>query len=457
MADILISNATELAKAISTSKGGETYVLASGDYGSMNIHNLTLSSAITIRSQNLSDQAHFDNIDIFKSSNIVLTDLNVGSAPTMDPSAPWGAAIRVRNSSGVTLDSLKISGSDDGVHTNDRVGLYVVDSANITLTDTEFADLYHGGLFTRVTDITVANNEIHDIRVDGFEFVQVQRVSILGNRFYDFWKQPGDHSDAIQFFTSGTTIASTDITISNNVILQGHGMGQQGIFLRDETNILPYQRVVIENNLVYQSTDFNGLSVNGANDVQIRNNTVLSAEYGTFRTFTRVQNVTNGVVESNVTNFIVNESNTNVLFNDNLDLSKNTARKADISGLQSINSTDIDNLLLPNIGYHPGSGDGSAAPEIGSHLSSPIGSLLGGAIGEHLSFIGGQQSQVEARIELLQADDNTLYAVGAAQGLHPVSPDASTLALQSFDHAPGAGHALLELLSTHLIGQVQYQ
>src|SRR5690606_37311848 len=67
-----------------------------------------------------------------------------------------------------------------------------------------------------------------------------------------------------------------DIVIRNNVIETGSGSGMQGVFLRDETGVLPYQRVTIDNNIVIGKNMSNGIMVSHGNDVRITNNTVIS-------------------------------------------------------------------------------------------------------------------------------------------------------------------------------------
>ena len=58
--------------------------------------------------------------------------------------------------------------------------------------------------------------------------------------------------------------------------IQGIGGGIQGIFISNASGLLPYERVVISNNLVYGNDMANGITVLSGRGVVIQNNTVLS-------------------------------------------------------------------------------------------------------------------------------------------------------------------------------------
>src|SRR3546814_7621840 len=83
------------------------------------------------------------------------------------------------------------------------------------------------------------------MRSDGFNFVQVQDVKVIGNSLKDFSPVSGDHADAIQFWTTGSTVASKNIEISNNLITGKSGGQMQGIFITDQSGgKLPYPNLV---------------------------------------------------------------------------------------------------------------------------------------------------------------------------------------------------------------------
>ncbi len=108
----------------------------------------------------------------------------------------------------------------------------------------------------------------------------------------------GDHPDAIQFLTTGTTAASHDINITGNLITRGTGDAVQGIFMRDEVGTLPYANVNIDNNMLV-GTGYNGITVLGGKTVAVTNNTLDSLPGDTNVTWVMVQNADNVTASGN--------------------------------------------------------------------------------------------------------------------------------------------------------------
>src|SRR3546814_1216488 len=73
--------------------------------------------------------------------------------------------------------------------------------------------LGRGAVFNGVQNISLTGNNVYGIRSDGFNFVQVQDVKVIGNSLKAFSPAAGDHADAIQFWTTGSTVASKNIEI----------------------------------------------------------------------------------------------------------------------------------------------------------------------------------------------------------------------------------------------------
>ncbi|MFN3938894.1 MAG: right-handed parallel beta-helix repeat-containing protein, partial [Gemmobacter sp.] len=114
-------------------------------------------------------------------------------------------------------------------------------------------------------------------------FADVQGVLIENNYIHDFRLSPlsGDHPDMIQFWTTGTTEASTDIIIRNNTLDIGDGNWTQSIFMRNELvdtgkagAEMFYRNVLIENNTIYNS-HLHGITVGETKGLIIRDNSVL--------------------------------------------------------------------------------------------------------------------------------------------------------------------------------------
>src|SRR3546814_9183840 len=86
-------------------------------------------------------------------------------------------------------------------------------------------------------------------------------VKVIGNSLKDFSPAAGDHADAIQFWTTGSTVASKNIEISNNQITGKSGGQIQGIFITDQSGgKLPYSNMVVKNNTLI-GTHWHGITL----------------------------------------------------------------------------------------------------------------------------------------------------------------------------------------------------
>jgi hypothetical protein len=270
---------------------------------------------------------------------------------------------KVSGSSNITFDSVYFHGSLDGDPNNDGGGIDVCQgSKNITIVNSEFEQLYRAATFGGTDGITLIGNKVHDIRSDGFDFTRVSNVLIDSNSFTNFSVITGDHPDAIQFWTKNSTRPSTDIVIRNNQIMQGSGKSMQGIFMADEMGTLPYQRVTIENNLVYTEKHGNGIAVLGGQDVLVQNNTVVSPVDDTVQVAIRLGNVTNGMVTGNITDIVM--SGTGVTATRNY-LTPVSGLNLSLMTLANIGSVGAPQLLSSLSGYQL-VGTGSAVNLAGS-------------------------------------------------------------------------------------------
>jgi len=187
-------------------------------------------------------------------------------------------------------------------------GLSIGGTRNTQVINSEFEQLGRAIQFGAVRNAVVANNNVHGIRSDGFDFAQSDHLLIDGNHFSDSRPIKMDHPDAIQFWTARTTRPSTDIVISNNQIIQGKGGGTQGIFMRDDVGQFPFERVTIENNLIIGSNMANGIFVENGSDVSILNNTVISPTDDANPVWIRTKNVKNRKLQGNIADVGGNKS-----------------------------------------------------------------------------------------------------------------------------------------------------
>ena len=293
-----VSNLADLYKALSHATGGETILLAGGDYGNMLLaaksgFNLAFPSNVTIASADPGNPAVFTGLDIRNTSNLTFDGLvfdytfKEGHPIWLKPfSITGGNNITVRNS---TFDgdlAHGVSPESDGL--GYAFGLSVQGSSNTVIDNNEFFNFFRGLVMGGGTGSVVSNNEMHSLRMDGMNFAHIQNILIEGNYLHDFNRSTnvGDHSDMIQFWTNGGTKPSTNITIRGNVLDIGEGGQTQSIFMRNDMvdrglagTEMFYQNVLIEDNVIYNAHS-HGITVGETAGLIIRNNSVLHSDGG---------------------------------------------------------------------------------------------------------------------------------------------------------------------------------
>ncbi|WP_293904492.1 right-handed parallel beta-helix repeat-containing protein, partial [Phenylobacterium sp.] len=273
-----MSSTASLTSALKAAVAGDTIKLAGGTYNGLNVGNLSYGTGITITSADASKPAIITDFSLANMHGVTFSNVQMATVDHPDViAADTGYfAFKVsKGSSDISFDHVNFHGSVDGNAANDVMGLQIRDSSNISVTNSEFHDLARAMAVGQTDNIKIAGNNVHDLRSDGFDFAEVGHISITGNTFRNFTPTAGDHPDAIQFWTSGTTTASHDINISGNVIARGTGEYTQGIFLRDQVGTLHYEKVTISDNLIV-GTGYSGIRVQGANGITISKNELVS-------------------------------------------------------------------------------------------------------------------------------------------------------------------------------------
>ncbi|WP_169746353.1 right-handed parallel beta-helix repeat-containing protein [Sphingomonas changbaiensis] len=272
---IVVRDAASLKAAIAAARGGETILLAPGDYGDVVVAKHQFAKPLTIQSKDNGDPARFERLEIVSSSNIIVRQVDVGG-PLRPGEKDFTAIVRISGADHIRLEKLAVHGSLNGDPEDDGRGAVVVQSQAVTISGSSFRELRVGAVFDKCRSVELSGNSFEDMRSDGTDVADSWGVRVLGNRFSDFHPRQGDHPDAIQFWMTGKGIGSGDIVIRDNVILQGSGVGPQGIFVSDARDG-KYTGVEISNNLVYSNDHYLGIYVSGAVAPRISGNTTLSA------------------------------------------------------------------------------------------------------------------------------------------------------------------------------------
>ncbi len=264
MASIYVSNASELSTALSNAKGGETIILRSGDYGSLNVSGKSYSSYVTIESEE-------DKGAVFSSVSVRDTDyLRIDNVHVDNPTngSPASTLVSVTDgSSHVQFLNSEVNGKVDGDYTG-HYGLYSKDASDVTFAGNYVHDIKTGGVFYTSSDLTVSGNNIDYTGADSFKFIGVQGVLIEGNMgSRNIFPSPTEHVDFIQFQGSD----SSDIEIRGNVSLPGTRVDAQGIFFDDAH----YTNVLVEENVIATGM-IRGISVSSGTNFVARNNTLIN-------------------------------------------------------------------------------------------------------------------------------------------------------------------------------------
>lgn len=382
MPTYVVADQTALNNAVANATGGDRILLATGTYNLVSIQNRAFSTPLSISSQDPTKPAHVRELLINRSENVEISDLIAGRPLGTQPT---GTLLNsVTNSKNVTVKSIRFQGSLDGDPTNDGVLMGISGSDNVRVLDSSFREGNRGLLVGDSTNIRVSRNSLQDLRTDGLNFADVQGVTIENNTIGGFKIVPGDHPDAIQFWTAGTTQASSDIVIRNNVVLAPSGSGNQGFFMHDEVGTLPFRNVTIENNLLYSNGgQWHGISVGNVHGLKLANNTVLSTPTDGMRYWIQVIGSRDAVVSDNVTDQILNTSNTNIQFINNRDLVGTPSFASTIPSLGAGPNAKVADLIVPVLGYQLESnpwtfaGKSSVANALGSSLQQALSGSIG--------------------------------------------------------------------------------
>ncbi|OWK32467.1 right-handed parallel beta-helix repeat-containing protein [Sphingomonas mucosissima] len=267
MATISVSTSAELMAAATRARAGDTIALAAGNYDKVVLRDIKFAAPVTITSATPDKPAEINGLKAFGVENV--TFRNVVFADK-DWSTQYD--FEIKNAAKVSFDSVVIRGQEGelGYQSNPFM---VRGSRDVSITNSEITHLRYGINMLDNTGVTVKGNYFHDLRADGFHGGGLSNILIADNVFTNFHPAAGDHPDAIQFWTANQKVSAENITITGNVVHRGNGGAIQGIFMGDETNVLPYKNVSISNNLVVGGM-FNGIHVERADGLAVNDNIV---------------------------------------------------------------------------------------------------------------------------------------------------------------------------------------
>ena len=279
----IVSNATELQNAINNAQGGDTILLNSGNYDSLTIASLDNSSAIIIKA-NTGATPVFSSVRIQNSSYWNLKGFVV--KPRHTNNADGKIAVEL-NGQYLVFEDSTINYADDisGWTALDwlaRTGMGIrMGGAHLTIRNNTITNVDHG-ISCGATDSLVSGNRIINFRGDGIHGLG-DRMVYQYNTIKNAYDVDGNHDDGFQSWSVGGGGVGTgvvqDVTLRGNTIINFENPNQlmkstlQGIGLFDGM----YENWIIENNIII-TNNWHGITMMGAKDSRVVNNTVLDAD-----------------------------------------------------------------------------------------------------------------------------------------------------------------------------------
>lgn len=370
-----VATAAELTTALGRAAAGDTIRLAAGNYGTFTMRDRRYAGTVTIEAADPANPAAFDGLTVRNCANVKLVGLDLGRGITPTEFDFMNLNV-IRDSENITLSGVRVHGSLDNNPQNDARGLQVVGTRGVLIEDSVFTELNRALLMGGNSNVVVRNNEFKTIRSDGINLASTDGLVISGNKFSDFRPIATDHSDAIQFGNTGQTMGVKNVTIEDNEILITNGeggefTGTQGIFISDPLQF-GYDNILIRNNVIYSNGAFHGINVDGARQLMILNNTVLSQRTDSKDFWIRIGGSDGVVLDGNIADTFV-FANVTRLFqgeNTNLRLFPHLANQ-----IPNINSPDqITDLFVPGQGFVTDSVT-AQAPVSGALASALSGSI----------------------------------------------------------------------------------
>jgi Ca2+-binding RTX toxin-like protein len=291
VATITVKNADDLNAALLHVNPGDTIQLAAGVYDGVEVNNIN-TTGVTITSADPNAPATLHSFYINSSSGLTFSNMVFSTEGSGDP-----YPFRINSSNNITLTNLSVHGSMDGNPQDDQSGVYIGNSTNVTIKNSEFQELANGIVHSNSDNILIDGNYIHDIGTDGIHGGGTSDITISNNHISDFHTVDGQHPDAIQFWTANTTASVENITITGNLIDRGNGDILQGVFMGNEVGLV-YENVNIANNTVIGGM-YNGIAVGVADGVTISGNTVEA--FDDQPSWIVLRYVTNATVSGNAT------------------------------------------------------------------------------------------------------------------------------------------------------------
>lgn len=288
MADIDVTTADELQRALQSASGGETLHLK-GSFGGLRLEGIRPDRPVTIRGDR---GAHFERAILRNCANLRWMALNFWPLDGIKKveAAGGGKAIPFlfladEQSSDIELSHSLFRGREDSdSHTtwsredwlSAKTGAVSLRGERSVIRSNKAIGVYHGFAISGRASEMYANS-VWGFAADGMR-VNNDNSVVIANRVADAVNIDGNHPDGLQAFKKDGVMAG--VVIKDNLILEWTIRPDnplrrplQGIGMHNG----PYQDIVIRDNRIASSST-NGIHVNNATNIEVTGNIARNAD-----------------------------------------------------------------------------------------------------------------------------------------------------------------------------------
>ncbi len=317
MTTLHVASAAELSAALDRATGGETIVLADGDYGRLALRDRAFAETVTLTAATPLG-ARFEELDLDGVANLTIEGAFFDH--TFAGEKIFAARFEIESSTGITIRDSLFDGDDrvqpgssaDGYGTGR--GLAIRDSQHVTVEGSEIRGFWKGVGIGNSEHVTLRGNELHDMRTDGLNSTRSAHVTIEDNHFHSMRvsEASGDHPDFIQIYSTDEGRIPHDFIIRGNRIEIGTGDTAHAIFFHHGPSAIEafgedvwFRDIEISDNVIVNRQP-HGIFLNRTDGAVITNNTLLAPveREGHAPRINIARDSTNVVLERNVAELI---------------------------------------------------------------------------------------------------------------------------------------------------------
>ena len=386
---VTVSLAAQLLAAAKAAKAGGTILLAPGNYGDVSQSNLTPTATITVKSADPDNDAVFRTLNMMRANNIIIEDIDI-HRPLASGASQNTYAVNVGRATNITFIGIDVSGSLNNDARDDGLGMSL-NGSQITVIDSTFTQL-RTAVAAAGADFLFVGNSITHVR-QGMTIRSMTRAVIEGNYAADFQAdyERKEHPDVFQVHSGASANASSELIFRNNVMLPGANGFAGGIYVQSEAFIKGradqrHTNILIENNYC-EGNYRQAITLNNADDVIVRNNTVRGGVNVGIEPAINLWDVNGGVIENNISPMLLENKlkpSTGLVYANNID-TWDTRGKKGVQTADLFSASGEGDLDFSRFNAIPGSPAGVA--NAGFRAGAEIGSFSGSAAAQMAALL----------------------------------------------------------------------